>query len=56
MASARTEDIHNAVWSACDTFRGAIDAEQYKNYILALLFLKYISDVWKKHYNEMLEE
>lgn len=56
MTSARTEDIRNAVWAACDTFRGVIDAEQYKNYILALLFLKYISDVWNKHYNEMLEE
>ena len=52
----RTEDINNAVWAACDTFRGVIDAEQYKNYILALLFLKYISDVWNKHYNDMLEE
>lgn len=52
----RTEDINNAVWAACDTFRGVIDAEQYKNYILALLFLKYISDVWNKHYQEMLEE
>lgn len=52
----RTEDINNAVWAACDTFRGVIDAEQYKNYILALLFLKYISDVWDKHYQEMQEE
>lgn len=52
----RPEDINNAVWAACDTFRGVIDAEQYKNYILALLFLKYISDVWNKHYEEMLEE
>lgn len=52
----RPEDINNAVWAACDTFRGVIDAEQYKNYILALLFLKYISDVWNKHYQEMLEE
>jgi type I restriction enzyme M protein len=33
-----------------------LDAEQYKNYILAVLFLKYISDVWKKHYNEMRDE
>lgn len=52
----RPEDINNAVWAACDTFRGVIDAEQYKNFILALLFLKYISDVWNKHYQEMLEE
>ncbi|MDE0435772.1 MAG: type I restriction-modification system subunit M [Bryobacterales bacterium] len=51
-----TEGIKNAVWAACDTFRGVIDAEQYKNYILALLFLKYVSDVWNRHYNDMLEE
>lgn len=46
---ARPEDIRNAVWAACDTFRGAVDADQYKNYVLAFLFLKYISDVWKAH-------
>ena len=46
---ARPEDIRNAVWAACDTFRGAVDADQYKNYVLAFLFLKYISDVWKSH-------
>ena len=50
------DDIKNAVWSACDTFRGTIDATQYKDYILALLFLKYISDIWKKHYDEFAEE
>ncbi|RTM03891.1 MAG: type I restriction-modification system subunit M [Hyphomicrobiales bacterium] len=50
------DDIKNAVWSACDTFRGTIDATQYKDYILALLFLKYISDIWKKHYDEFSEE
>jgi type I restriction enzyme M protein len=46
---ARPEDIRSAVWAACDTFRGAVDADQYKNYVLAFLFLKYISDVWKSH-------
>jgi len=56
MAEVRSEDINSAVWAACDTFRGAIDAEQYKNYILAMLFLKFISDVWKKHYDELLDE
>ena len=37
--------INNTVWKACDTFRGTIDAGQYKDYILTMLFLKYISDV-----------
>jgi type I restriction enzyme M protein len=44
------KDINNAAWSACDTFRGVVDPAQYKDYILVMLFLKYISDVWKDHY------
>ena len=54
-APARPEDIRNAVLAACDTFRGAVDADQYKNYVLAFLFLKYISDVWKSHAVQHLE-
>ena len=45
-------DINNAAWAACDTFRGVMDGAQYKDYILVVLFLKYISDVWKDHYEE----
>lgn len=43
-------DINAAAWSACDTFRGAVDPAQYKDYILVMLFLKYVSDIWKDHY------
>src|SRR5690606_404426 len=39
-------------WAACDTFRGAVDPAQYKDYILVMLFVKYISDVWNDHYAE----
>ena len=46
------KDINNTVWSACDTFRGTIDPSQYKDYILTMLFLKYVTDV----YNEKKEE
>ncbi|MEW6064584.1 MAG: type I restriction-modification system subunit M [Bacillota bacterium] len=46
------KDINNAAWAACDTFRGVVDPAQYKDYILVMLFLKYISDVWKDHYEE----
>lgn len=45
-------DINNAAWSACDTFRGTVDPAQYKDYILVMLFVKYISDVWKDHYDK----
>jgi type I restriction enzyme M protein len=43
-------DINRMAWKACDTFRGAIDPSQYKDYILTAMFLKYISDVWHDHY------
>jgi type I restriction enzyme M protein len=48
----KQQQINNAAWSACDTFRGVIDAGSYKDYILVLLFLKYISDAWKDHVTE----
>ena len=40
-------DIYNVVWSACDTFRGTIEPSTYKDYILTMLFVKYLSDVRK---------
>lgn len=44
------DEINAVLWKACDTFRGTIDPSEYKNYILVMLFLKYISDVWQEHY------
>lgn len=41
--------INQAAWAACDTFRGVVDATQYKDYVLVMLFLKYISDIWIDH-------
>ncbi len=41
--------INQTAWAACDTFRGVVDAGQYKDYILVMLFLKYISDHWNDH-------
>ena len=46
------ETINDAAWRACDTFRGPVSPEQYKDYILVMLFLKYISDTWRAHYAE----
>ena len=48
--------INRVVWKACDTFRGLIDPSQYKDYILTMLFLKYVSDVYKAKYAEHLEK
>lgn len=44
------EQINNTLWAACDTFRGAFDSSEYKNFILVFMFLKYLSDVWKDKY------
>ncbi|MDR9443141.1 MAG: type I restriction-modification system subunit M, partial [Schleiferiaceae bacterium] len=44
------DEINKTLWAACDTFRGAFDSSEYKNYILVFMFLKYLSDVWKDHY------
>ena len=38
------KDINDAVWKACDTFRGSIDPSVYKDYVLTMLFIKYLSD------------
>jgi type I restriction enzyme M protein len=43
----KRDAIFNKVWQACDTFRGVIDPAQYKDYILTMLFVKYLSDVRK---------
>lgn len=48
--------INQTAWAACDTFRGAVDAGQYKDYILVMLFLKYISDLWNDHLKTYREQ
>ncbi|MCZ8320138.1 MAG: type I restriction-modification system subunit M [Novosphingobium sp.] len=48
-AKVTQQQINQTAWSACDTFRGVVDAGQYKDYILVMLFLKYISDLWQEH-------
>lgn len=44
--------INAAVWAACDTFRGTVDPSIYKDFVLTMLFLKYVSDVWQDHYDD----
>src|ERR1700741_5472664 len=56
MPTLRQDDILSADCRACDTFRGAVDATQYKDYVLTALFLKYIRDVRRKHVEEFRRE
>jgi type I restriction enzyme M protein len=48
------DEINSILWKACDTFRGTVDPSEYKNYILVMLFVKYISDVWQDHFDEYM--
>lgn len=50
------QEVNATAWAACDTFRGVVDPAQYKDYILVMLFLKYISDRWNDHYAEYKEQ
>lgn len=56
MAKINQSEINDVAWRACDTFRGVVDAENYRNYILVMLFWKYMSDVWRDHREAYLKE
>lgn len=46
MAIKKTE-LYSSLWAGCDELRGGMDASQYKDYVLTLLFMKYVSDKYK---------
>jgi len=56
MSKINQSEINDVAWRACDTFRGVVDAENYRNYILVMLFWKYITDVWRDHRDAYLKE
>jgi type I restriction enzyme M protein len=40
----KKSELYSSLWSSCDELRGGMDASQYKDYVLVLLFIKYVSD------------
>ena len=52
-AQVSQKEINDILFKACDTFRGILNASQYKDYILAMLFVKYISDVYRERFDEL---
>jgi type I restriction enzyme M protein len=56
MSKINQSEINDVAWRACDTFRGVVDAENYRNYILVMLFWKFLSDVWRDHRDAYLKE
>lgn len=53
MAIKKTE-LYRSLWASCDELRGGMDASQYKDYVLTLLFMKYISDKYAGKKDAML--
>ena len=49
-------DIQKVLWNACDSFRGKIDSSRYKDYILSMLFVKYLSDVTKEKREKYMQQ
>jgi len=40
----KKSELYSSLWKSCDQLRGGMDASQYKDYVLTLLFVKYVSD------------
>src|SRR5512135_3134210 len=53
--AVKKSDLYSSLWSSCDELRGGMDASQYKDYILTLLFVKYVTDKAKADTNTLID-
>ncbi|MBT9605742.1 MAG: type I restriction-modification system subunit M [Microbacterium sp.] len=51
----KKSDLYSSLWASCDQLRGGMDASQYKDYILTMLFMKYVSDKAKSDPDSLIE-
>ncbi|OJV91796.1 MAG: type I restriction-modification system subunit M [Bacteroidia bacterium 44-10] len=51
----KKSELYSTLWRSCDELRGGMDASQYKNYVLAMLFIKYVSDKVKHNIESLIE-
>ncbi len=51
----KKSELYGSLWKSCDELRGGMDASQYKDYVLVLLFVKYVSDRYAGHKDALLE-
>ncbi len=51
----KKSDLYGSLWKSCDELRGGMDASQYKDYILTLLFVKYVSDKAKTDRDSLVD-
>ena len=51
----KKSELYSSLWKSCDELRGGMDASQYKDYVLVLLFVKYISDKYAGQKDALIE-
>jgi len=51
----KKSELYSSLWKSCDELRGGMDASQYKDYVLVLLFMKYVSDKYAGKANQLIE-
>ena len=55
VVALKKSDLYSSLWRSCDELRGGMDASQYKDYILTLLFVKYVSDKQKSDKQSLID-
>jgi type I restriction enzyme M protein len=51
----KKSELYSSLWKGCDELRGSMDASQYKDYVLVLLFVKYVSDKYSGQSDALIE-
>ena len=51
----KKSELYSSLWASCDALRGGMDASQYKDYVLVLLFIKYVSDKYANDPDALIE-
>ncbi len=51
----KKSELYSSLWASCDELRGGMDASQYKDYVLTMLFVKYVSDKYGNKDNSLIE-
>lgn len=55
LMALKKSQLYSSLWSSCDELRGGMDASQYKDYVLTLLFMKYVSDKYAGKKGQVIE-
>jgi len=50
----KKSELYSSIWKSCDELRGGMDASQYKDYVLVMLFVKYVSDKYAGQRNPLI--